>query len=331
MTIRAQGTLAPRNETELVAEAGGRVVWLSPSFDGDGSFAAGEVLVRLAADDYEIAAERARAAHERAESQHALARAALARSDALIEAGAVSPAAHEQASANERIAAANARDAEAALRQAELDLARTRIRAPFAGRVRSRSAAIGQFLARGTPVARVYAAEGAEVELALSSEDAAFLALPSDAAEAGPRVVLSAEVGGETRSFTGRIVRSAGALDPRTRMLGVVARLDAEADGAAAIGAFVEAEIEGRELADVVRLPRSALIGEGRVAVVDADSRLALREVEVLRVDAESVWIARGLAGGERVCTHAPSGLAAGALVRVESPGGAAPPASAAP
>lgn len=328
MRIRAQGTLEPRNETELVAEAGGRVLWLSPSFDGDGSFAAREVLVRLAADDYEIAAERARAAQERADSQLSLARAALVRSDALFGAGAASPAAHDQASANERIAAANLRDAQASLRQAELDLARTQIRAPFAGRVRERSVAIGQFLARGTPVARVYGAEAAEVELSLRSEDAAFLALPSGPDEAGPRVVLTGDVAGESRSFAGRIVRSSGALDPRTRMLSVVARVEDPVSGAApgapAMGAFVEAEIEGREIAGVVRLPRSALIGESRVALVDADEKLALREVEVLRVDSENVWIARGLAAGERVCVHAPSGLAPGARVRVETRSSAA-------
>ena len=32
MLVRAQGTLAPRDEIELVAEAAGRVVWVSPSY-----------------------------------------------------------------------------------------------------------------------------------------------------------------------------------------------------------------------------------------------------------------------------------------------------------
>ncbi len=324
MTVHAQGTLEPRTETALIAEAGGRVVWISPALDGGGAFQRGEVLARLAAEDQEIAAERARAAVERADSQLALARAVLARSQALLDAGATSSAAHEQASGNERIAAANLRDAEALRRQAELDLARTRVRAPFAGRVRERLISLGELVGRGTPVARVYGAEAAEVRLALRGEDAAFLALPAAPSRSGPRVTLSGGFAGSSHTWAGRIVRSEGALDPRTRMLTVVARVEDPLAGAAgaaprAMGMFVEAEIEGREIADVVRLPRAALIGEHSVAVVDAESKLRVREVKVLRVDGESAWIAGGLAAGERVCAHAPSVLTPGATVRTES------------
>ncbi len=324
MLVRAQGTLAPRDEIELVAEAAGRVVWISPSFDGAGEFAAGEALVRIAADDYEIAAQRARAAVARAESQRTLARAALSRSEALFAAGATSPAAHEQAAGNAQVAEANLRDAQAARQQAELELARTEIRAPFAGRVRERSVSLGQFLGRNATVARVYAAGGAEVKLALRAEDAAFLDLPSTAEDSGPRVKLSAAVGGTRRELAAHIVGSAGALDARTRLLTVTARVDELAAGAEdvaslAMGVFVDAEIEGRELPGLVKLPRSVLADERGVVVVDAKDRLEAREVEVLRVDDAHVWISRGLAAGERVCEHAPSALAPGTHVRVET------------
>ena len=324
MLVRAQGTLAPRDEIELVAEAAGRVVWISPSFDGAGEFAVGEALVRIAADDYEIAAQRARAAVARAESQRTLARAALSRSEALFDAGATSPAAHEQAAGNAQVAEANLRDAEAARRQAELELARTEIRAPFAGRVRERSVSLGQFLGRNATVARVYAAGGAEGKLALRAEDAAFLDLPSTAEDSGPRVKLSAAVAGARRELAGRIVGSAGALDARTRLLTVTARVDEPTAGAEdvaslAMGVFVDAEIEGRELPGLVKLPRSVLAGERGVVVVDSKNRLEARAVEVLRADDAHVWISRGLAAGERVCEHAPSALAPGTHVRVET------------
>ncbi len=324
MLVHAQGTLAPRDEIELVAEAAGRVVWISPSFDGAGEFAADEALVRIAPDDYEIAAQRARAAVARAESQRTLAHGALSRSEALFAAGATSPAAHEQAAGNAQVAEANLRDAQAARQQAELELARTEIRAPFAGRVRERSVSLGQFLGRNAPVARVYAAGGAEVKLALRAEDAAFLDLPNNSDDIGPRVTLTAAASGAARALKGRIVGSAGALDARTRMLTVTVRVDEPAVGAddaaaLAMGAFVDAEIEGREVPGLVKLPRSALTGEHGVVVVDAKNRLEAREVEVLRADDTNVWISRGLAAGERVCEHAPSALAAGTHVRVET------------
>jgi RND family efflux transporter MFP subunit len=326
MLVRAQGTLAPRDEIELVAEVAGRVVWISPSFDGAGAFAANEPLVRIARDDYEIATQRARAAVERAQSQLTLARAALGRSEALFAAGAASPAAHEQALGNLQVAEANLRDAEASQEQAELALARTELRAPFAGRVRERKVALGQYLAPSTPVARIFGGGDAEVKLSLRAEDAAFVELPQDARTPGPRVVLRGDVGGESRELAARVVSSAGALDPRTRMLTLVARV--EGDGAAesaalAMGAFVEAEIEGREVANAVRLPRAALAGDGSVFVVGAGDALEVRAVEVLRADEESAWITGGLAAGDRVCAHAPSALGRGARVRVAAASGA--------
>jgi len=319
MTVRAQGTLAPRDEIELVAEVAGRVVWISPSFDGAGEFAANEPLVRIARDDYEIAAQRARAAVTRAQSQLTLARAAQQRSEALFDAGATSPAAREQALGNTQIAEANLSDARAAQEQAELALSRTEVRAPFAGRVRERKVALGQYLAPSTPVARVYGGEGAEVKLSVRAEDAAFLALPDDPSAAGPRVLLRGDVAGSPREFAARIASSAGALDPRTRMLTLVARVEggAAAESAAlAMGAFVDAEIEGRELPNIVKLPRAALSGEASVFVVGEGDALAVRAVEVFRADEESAWIARGLAAGERVCAHAPSALTPGMRVR---------------
>jgi RND family efflux transporter MFP subunit len=321
MTVRAQGTLAPRDEIELVAEVAGRVVWISPSFDGAGEFAANEPLVRIAPDDYEIGAQRAQAAVARAESQLTLARAALERSQALFDAGATSPAAHEQALGGLQIAQANLSDARAAREQAELALSRTEVRAPFAGRVRERKVALGQYLAPSAPVARVYGGEGAEVKLSVRAEDTAFLALPDDPSAPGPRVLLRGDVAGAPREFAARIASSAGALDPRTRMLTLVARVEGGADAASAalaMGAFVDAEIEGREEPHVVKLPRAALSGEAGVFVVGDGDTLEARAVEVLRADEETVWIARGLAAGERVCARAPAALAAGMRVRTE-------------
>ena len=328
MLVHAQGTLAPRDEIELVAEVSGRVVWISPSFDGAGEFARNETLVRIARDDYAIGEQRAEAAVARAESQLTLARAARERSAALFEAGATSPATHEQALGGLQVAEANLGDAQAALEQARLALARTEVRAPFAGRVRERKVALGQYLAPNVPVARIYRGGSAELKLSLSAEDANFVELPASAKAPGPHVMLRGELGGAPHELAARIVSSAGALDPRTRLLTLVARLEGDASreaDALSLGAFFEAEIAGREVAGVVRLPRAALSGDGRVFVVDAKGALEAREVELLRADERFAWITRGLAAGERVCAHAPAVLAPGTRVRTVPAADAAP------
>ena len=79
----------------------------------------------------------------------------------------------------------------------------------------------------------------------------------------------------------------------------------------------MKAEIAGRLLEDMVVLPRSALRGRDQVAVVDAESRLRLRRVEILRRERETVVIAGGLAPGEWVCTSPLETIDEGSQVKI--------------
>jgi multidrug efflux pump subunit AcrA (membrane-fusion protein) len=177
-------------------------------------------------------------------------------------------------------------------------------------------------------VARIYAVDYAEVRLPLRDADAAFVDLPiayrdDEHAGAGPEVWLHAHFAGQRYSWRGRIVRTEGELDPRTRMIHAVARVeDPYGRGAQpdrpplSVGMFVEAEILGREVDDVMVIPRSALRGEDRVVVVDSNDRLRLREVDVLQRNRDSVLVRGGLAEGERVCTSPLSVSVDGMAVR---------------
>jgi RND family efflux transporter MFP subunit len=201
--------------------------------------------------------------------------------------------------------------ARAALAQARLELARTRVQAPYRGRVRETLANVGQVVAPGTPLARVYATDVVEVRLPVSLRDLAFIDMRAarnagGEPAAGPEVRLEAEIAGVRRAWRGRIVRTAGEVDPRTRMLHLVVQVhnpDPQAGGGEAlpVGLFVDAEIAGRTLTRVVELPRAALRGEDRVLVADQDDRLRFRTVAVVRRTRETVLIERGLVAGERV------------------------------
>jgi multidrug efflux pump subunit AcrA (membrane-fusion protein) len=93
----------------------------------------------------------------------------------------------------------------------------------------------------------------------------------------------------------------------------VVARVESPYEGSGpdarpplAVGLFVRAEIEGREVPDAVVLPASALhatagSGRGEVWVVDAEGRLRPRSVQVLSTRRDDVVIGAGLGAGERV------------------------------
>ena len=79
---------------------------------------------------------------------------------------------------------------------------------------------------------------------------------------------------------------------------------------------FVEAEIEGRRANDVAVLPRSALRGRDEVLVVDGESRLRFRSVEVERTTDTEVIIAGGLEDGDRVCLSPLEAVTDGMMVR---------------
>lgn len=63
----------------------------------------------------------------------------------------------------------------------------------------------------------------------------------------------------------------------------------------------MDAEIEGRTVSEVYRLPRFALRGSNTVYVVTDEKTLTTRKVEILKSDTESVVISSGIEAGERV------------------------------
>lgn len=343
LRIEAQGSVEPRTESDLVAEVAGRIVSVSPQLASGGSFDEGDVLVTIDPRDYEVALEGARAALARAKSSQVHATATAIRQRLMYEKGISSQARLDEAVHAQADAEASVREAEVAVTRAELDLDRTKIRAPFVGRVRDKRVDLGQFVNRGTPVARVYSVDYAEVRLPVREMDLAYLDLPGDtrpgAAESeppGPAVELSARVAGHAYTWQGRVVRAEAARDPHTRMLNVVARVDepytATAERPALpVGIFVDASIEGRRVEGVYELPRSALRRGDEVLLVDDNDQLRTRRVQVLRSGRGQAWIDGGLESGDRVVTStlgvATDGMRVRALAAgAEEPRGRAEP-----
>ena len=313
-TVRSQGTVEPRTESQLVPEVAGRIVEVSPSFVAGGFFEAGDVLFTIDPHDYEqalvqreaeVESARLRIVQEEAEAEVAQwgwdrIGTGQARSLTLRE--------PQIASAKAGMAAA-----EANLETARRLLERTEVRAPFAGRVREKNVDVGQFVTVGTPVARIYAVDAAEIRLPLPDAELAYLDLPlnyrgESGRVRGPNVTLRASFAGQMHEWQGRIVRTEGEIDARTRMVHVVAEVkDPYGRGPdpsrppLAAGMFVEAEIAGRTVQNVAVVPRAALRSANQVLVVDADSRLRFREVDVLRMTTDEVFVRGGLDDGDRV------------------------------
>ncbi|MDP6376383.1 MAG: efflux RND transporter periplasmic adaptor subunit [Pseudomonadales bacterium] len=325
LSVNTHGTVVPRTESDLVPEVSGRVVEVSPALASGGFFVEGDVLLRIDPLDYEVALEQARAGLARAESELLNARKDLKRQSNLKQRNATSEAQRDDSANRARVGEATVREANARLSRARRDLARTAIVAPYDGRVRSEQVDVGQFVNRGAPVAKIFAVDFAEVRLPIHDEELAFLDLPMLGEVVGSvpvPVTLRARFAGEDHEWQGLVVRTEGELDPRTRMVNAVARVaDPYAVGEGkpplSVGLFVDAEIHGTHFKDVIELPRQALRGEGRVFVVDATNQLRFRDVDVLRVSRDRVFLSAGVSAGERVCVSPVQATEDGMLVRL--------------
>ncbi len=306
LLVHSQGTVEPRTESALIPEVAGRVAWMSPSLVSGGVFRAGEVLLHIEDEDYQAAVEQARASFAQADAEAANARFEYERRLSLSDRNLVSRSDIEAAERRLKVAEAVRDGARSGLARAQRDLERTRVAAPFAGMVRNKSVDVGQFLDRGTAVATLFATDAVEVRLPLADEQLAFLNLPMGMSgglgtDSAPVVTLEAFFAGQARTWEGLVVRSEGEIDPRSRMVHVVARVE-PASTPIPIGLFVEATIVGKHVDGIVTLPRSALRDGNRVLIVDADNRLWFREVVPLRFYRDQVLVSAGLAAGEQVC-----------------------------
>ena len=83
------------------------------------------------------------------------------------------------------------------------------------------------------------------------------------------------------------------------------------------VGLFVEAEIDGRSVDDLVSIPRTALRADNTVMVIDDNNQLHFRDVDVFKLSAEDVLVSGGLSAGERINTSPLQFVVEGMPVRV--------------
>ena len=308
LKVNSQGSVMPSTESQLIPEVSGKVSWMSPNLVAGGYFDDQEILIRVDDTDYKTKLDRAQANLTRAEAEQQHNEFEYRRMQSLVKRNLVSRSQLENSLRAYRVAEASLQDATANFNQAEQDLARTQIRAPFAGLVRSENVDIGQFVSRGSPIATIYAGNQAEVRLPIADRQLAFLNIPVSIRgeipqEFQPEVTLTAQYAGQTLEWKGYIVRSEAEIDVSSRMVQLVARVESTSNPVPlSIGLFVSAEIQGLAAKNVVVLPREALRNDNQVLVVDDENRLRFRKIETLRLYQDDLLVQAGLEAGERVC-----------------------------
>ena len=313
--LESRGTVEARTRSPLVPEVAGQIIAINDSFRAGGFFEKGDTLITIDPRNYQIALSSVRA--ELAQAKLALAEEQALSAQASIDwekLGFEEPPEDlvlripQLENARSRVAAA-----EAHLELARINLERTRIRAPFAGRVLDKQVDIGQFVTPGNLLATIYAVDYAEVRLPVTDHQAAFMDVPETyrgeqhASAAGPAVELRVTQGHRNYLWQGRVVRSEGAVDPRSRQLFVVVQVDdpygKRPDGAPPlkVGQFVEASIQGHLLRNVYALPRNALREGSEVLLITGENQIKRHGLTVIWSDQAHVVVRDGLRPGDRL------------------------------
>jgi RND family efflux transporter MFP subunit len=320
IAIQGEGVVAAQHTAKLSVPVTGTVAWLSPKLRLGGRFKVGEVMLRLDARDYKARLEQAKAGVARAnvEARQVAGQGRVAAAEwrrAVGNRGEVID--EELALKKPQLAAARAgvASAAAALRLAELALERTVLRSPFDCLVRGHSVALGDLVGPARPIGEVHSIDQAEVVVSLSSQRLALLAdgeshLATVTQRLGERSVL----------WSGRLLRVASELDPRSRMARVVVGVEnpfADEPGKLPllIGSFVSVAFEGSSLERGYKLPAAALQADNSVWLMSTQKRLLRRPVTVLYRQGEHAVISSGLVDGEQLVLNKLSAPVVGMLL----------------
>lgn len=291
--LETQGTVRAHHTTTLTAQVSGTVKNVSSHFEDGAFFEKGDVLLEL--DPSDLAGLLVSS-----ESRLARAEAALAQEDAKAKQARLnwedigykeepSPLVLRVPQLKE--ANANVMAVKADLDQALRNLERAKIRAPFAGRVKTRMVGLGQSVGGTTPLGEIFATDYAEIRLPLSAAQIGFAKLPAREEDAPVKVTLTdaLDSGAMPHSWAAKIIRTEGTLDEASRELFTIARIDdpfglVSGNPELRIGQPVRAAVEGIVLESVFVIPRSALRGVNRVYLID---RPALK---IQRTEVDPVW-----------------------------------------
>jgi membrane fusion protein, multidrug efflux system len=224
--------------------------------------------------------------------------------------------------------------ASAQLDRAQKDLERTKIRAPFDGRVRRRVVGLGQAVRNVTVLGTIFASDYAEVRLPISGTDLPLLQLPEAAGDPPVAVVLRDALNPENETeWEASIIRTEGALDASSLELFGIARVDdpfGQITGKPPlrIGQPVTAIISGHVLKGVMALPRIAVRQLDQIYLVDG-KKLTLKNMTIDPIwsnEAHIIIRDPEIVDGDLLATthlvYAPDGARVEILPGIESPVG---------
>jgi RND family efflux transporter MFP subunit len=244
ISVTAAGEAAAVRQTTILAQVDGRVERLLVR-END-RVTTSSLLLEVDSTEYALEVARALAGKRSAEASY---RETTLFDDRVEDAGIRA----------EREAVARAKSgldgAEVQLRKAQLDLSRTRVAPPFAGRVASLQVVPGQWVRRGDQLMTIVELNRIKVEVQVLEGEVGYLS-----AGRGARVAFSAL---PDEVFSGRIETINPMIDQTTRTAKVTVLVD-NPGGRILPGMYARVSLDARRFPDRILVPRAAILERDR-------------------------------------------------------------------
>lgn len=331
LAVQSMGTVVPAREIDLTAGVGGEIIKTSQNFVPGGFFSKRTTLLELDPVDFNLNIRQLESDVQ------------IARNELTAEMGNQRIAAKEFDLLGQKVSdeemqlmlrkpqlatkEANLETAESRLAQARRDLDRTRVSAPFNLVVRSQLAHMGARVTATTPLATVAGTDEFWLSLLVPVSQLQWLVFPDDPSgkpASEVRVYLhNDETGDNVR--TGRLFRLAPDLEEQGRMAVVYATVndplcllpENRDKPKLLLGSYIRADIEGTKLESVVPIARSYLRDRNTVWLMNEESKLEIRDVQIVAKTHDTVLITHGIEEGEKLITSNLSSPVEGTLVKL--------------
>jgi RND family efflux transporter MFP subunit len=305
-TVDVSGTVVSLNDSRIASQVEGVLTWLA---DVGAAVDAGQLIARIDPRFLRIDVTRAEANVARLQSDFQYRQRQLERTEELAAKNSASKTLLDEAVAQRDQAQHLLTDARAALERARAELERTEIRAPFAGHVTERLAAVGEFISVGEDVVRLVDTHRIEIALPASIAVSRYII---------PGMRVPVRHGDIRREHPVRTVVPVG--DAVSRMVEV--RLEV-GDSDWLVGTPVQVSLPSDDSVSTVAVPRDALVersGRAYIFKVASDNTAEQVEVRMPRIVGLWVGVSQGVVAGDKIIVRGAERLQPGQAVEVIEP-----------
>jgi RND family efflux transporter MFP subunit len=315
VAVTASGSVVPSRKVVIQPQVTGLVTWQSDSVVIGGHVKAGDELIRIDPNDYELALaevqadfEQARFEREVESGRQVIAKREWDELQSDLDMGEVNKSLV--------LRQPHLRRAEALMEKAKNDIAiaklqhsRTVITAPFNAMVVDEYVEVGQLLSPGSDICELVGTDEFWIQATIPFSQLKWVTFPEDGRPGAEALVILDTGDHEPPTWNGRVIRLLSDLDPLGRMARLLVSvkdpldLCGNSDGKLPLllGSYVEVKIDAGELEETLTIPRAALREGDKIWLVGDDNLLKVLPAEILWRETETVIISNNVEEGDQL------------------------------